>query len=93
MKPQRWNAVKLRAKRSSYLGIHNKAACHALWVGAMSNTSWRDVLVNMQEEIYKIIDQWDIRRAKALCKLIPDLVPKSCTFTVDYDEKGEWIIF
>lgn len=47
------------------------------------------------KEAIPIVDRWDVRDAKSLASLIPNIVPswvEHGRFTVEYDADGEWVL-
>ena len=47
------------------------------------------------QEAIPIIDRWDVRDARALAALIPNVVPswiENGRFSVEYDANGEWVL-
>lgn len=47
------------------------------------------------KEAIPIIDRWDVRDARSLVALIPNIFPswvESGRFTVEYDADGEWVL-
>jgi hypothetical protein len=58
---------------------------------------WRKNAEELRNKAIKVIEHWDIRRAKALIDLFPDCVPKYCLgkvpecYVADND-KAEWMV-
>jgi len=58
---------------------------------------WRMRSLEMRRKVAKVIENWDVRRAKALVDLFPGAVPKRCLGLVPRcyvadDGKGEWMV-
>ena len=58
---------------------------------------WRLRSLELRDMVVKVIEKWDIRRAKALVDLFPGAVPKWCLGLVPrcYEAdggKGEWMV-
>lgn len=93
MKPRKWSEVILNAQQKANLELFRNGPS-ALLMSMLNETfDWKKEYGNMQEVVWETIANWDIRRAKELCTLFPGIVAKDCTFTYEYNEKGEWVIF
>jgi hypothetical protein len=56
---------------------------------------WRENQKELVEKAINICKNWDIRRAKALFDIFPQLINKKYkgkTPIAEYDEKGDWVI-
>lgn len=67
--------------------------------GRIRNTRGRLFTTALYDEFAKeaipIVDRWDVRDAKSLAALIPNIVPswvEHGRFTVEYDADGEWVL-
>lgn len=55
----------------------------------------RTLLDRWYQEVYKIIDQWDIRRVTKLIGLFPGIVRKECLnreIVCEIDDAGNWLV-
>jgi len=103
MKIMKWENVKLKcqqAMNTDYVGMFSSEFSKSFWttvigVSLAEKKNWREVEPELREKCYSIISNWDIRRAKALIDLFPDMMPKQClnkTPVAEYDEKGDWVL-
>ena len=56
---------------------------------------WRDNAEVLRNLFVRTVRNWDIRRAKALVELFPDIVPRryaGVTPVAEMDDRGEWIL-
>lgn len=57
--------------------------------------SWRENAKEITKKAQAICRNWDIRRAKALLDVFPQLIPKKYQGKIpmaDYDAKGNWVL-
>ena|ERR1039457_6625761 len=98
----KWDTLKSKAiaiavGNKEYVEIW-KAGPYALLAGVGDGTfDWRKNAIEMRKEVIRIIERWDVRRAKALIDLFPGIVPKRCwgrvpvCFIAD-TEKAHWMV-
>lgn len=78
--------------------VYEKLAPYALLMGVASGDfGWRKNAEILRDETIKIIENWDIRRAKALIDLFPGVVPKYCLNKVPScymadNENMDWMV-
>ena len=58
---------------------------------------WKKNGKELRDKVVSIIDNWDIRRAKALIDLFPAIVPKNCQGRVprcymEDNENSDWMV-
>lgn len=77
--------------------IYIQLAPYALLMGIESGKfGWRKQAEELRAEAIRIIEHWDIRRAKALIDLFPGIVPRNCLgktpvcYIAD-NTKAEWL--
>ena len=93
MKPVKYETVKLKAQREAYVKNMDKAVCASLLQGVTDGTfDWRNNLDQLQEKVWEVIKQWDIRRVKTLHELFPSILPKGCKYVIDCTDRGWEII-
>ena len=104
MRPVKWDAVKLKAQQAANIGAYNhydsngvrmeNPACYALLEGVADKSyDWRGKLNELQALIWDRIVRWDIRCIRKLHELFPSCLPRDCKYVVDYNDKGEWVVF
>ena len=57
--------------------------------------SWRENTKDIVKKAQAVCDNWDIRQAKTLFDIFPQLIAKKYrgkTPTADYDDKDDWVI-
>lgn len=90
------NAVLIAVGNESY--IYEKLAPYALLAGlGDAKCDWKRHAIELRNEAIRIIENWDIRRAKALIDLFPGVVPKYCVSKVPVcfmadNENADWMV-
>ncbi len=106
MKTYKWDRIIHEAENSvSLLGAgcwtSNSIALSALFqsveqvITGEQIRSWRDNCKDITAKARSICLNWDIRRAKALFSIFPDLIAekyRNQTPTAEYDDKGNWVL-
>lgn len=71
---------------------------HALAGGVGDGTfNWRKNAEELQNEVIRVINRWDVRCAKRLVDLFPAIVPVRCRGVIpacyiEDKEDGEWVV-
>ena len=78
--------------------VYERLGPYALLAGlGDAKCDWKRHAIELRNEAIRIIENWDIRRAKALIDLFPDIVPKCYVgkvpmcFMADNDN-ADWMI-
>jgi len=59
--------------------------------------NWRDNMEELRQIVIRTIERWDVRRAKALVDLCPEIVPARCRgkiprcYVAD-NANGDWVV-
>lgn len=78
--------------------VYEKMAPYALLMGIETGRfGWRKQAEELRDAAIRIIEHWDVRRAKALVDLFPGIVPQRCVGKVPVcymadNEKAEWMV-
>ncbi len=98
----KWRNLKLKAcqelstrcQGGIYVALAQQIFIEQLQTGQKPE-NWRTNLKWLREQGWKIIKNWDIRCAKKLFEVFPNIIPKKYRGTMpmaDYDINGNWII-
>lgn len=93
MQPRKWKQIKLEAARRARITLDNGGAAAVLAAMTRGSTDWRTELTALQQQVWTVIDNWDIRRVRALCALFPGIVPRDCMFICELNDRGDWIVY
>ena len=95
----KWDKLKEKAILAAVGNLEytcEMAAPLALIAGIGDGTyDWKRNSREMREAVIRVIEKWDIRRAKALIDLFPGIVPKRCAGKVPecfMAEDGGWTL-
>ena len=78
--------------------VYEKLAPYALLMGIENGRfGWRKQAENLRNEAIRVIERWDVRRAKELVDLFPGIVPKRHIGKVPVcymadDDKAAWMV-
>jgi len=94
----KWETLKRKVEEKAwYPNFIENAAPYALLMSLEQEhpRRWRDNAEVLRDLFVRTVRNWDIRRAKALVGLFPDIVPRryvGVTPVAEMDEKGYWIL-
>ena len=94
----KWKTLKRKAEEKAwYPNFIENAAPYALLMSLEQEhpRRWRDNAETLRNLFVRTIRNWDIRRAKALVDLFPDIVSRrdvGVPPVAEMAEKGEWIV-
>lgn len=99
----KWEQLKLKACRelSTQFHLENQGIYAILQsmeqqIIGDKRLSWGENAVEMKEKAWKMIEKWDIRKAKKLFEAFPNIIPAKYhkqTPICDMDDKGNWCIY
>lgn len=103
MKIIKWETLKLKCQQAMnmdpscmFIGEFSKAYWSTVIGMSLSEKkNWRVIEPELREKCYEVISNWDIRRAKALIDLFPDILPRMYRAIVplaDQDAQGNWVL-